>query len=344
MLEILGIIFLVLIGLILAFALWIGFKIYRGLKGHEIVTAIEEGMETPRIELEPNERPEFVYPDGVAELVAEAERVGATRCGSFDAPAAAARLVAFAMSTPPVYIVVYDHDQVEPWMDVVMRLDRDRTFTASTVPEIARGAPRPPEDEMLHFAPGTVIGVLVNAAKERADGDTALPAPPAEFKKHFEAAAEKSRQYIQSQSVSQEWLESIASEAGVELMGDEAQQINLGREAEQYTQMQAACIKALAESGSFTAAQWDELRDKLVAVWDGMPDDWVPGVFYDFVEVPEDLEDALDGLEESSGTARERIARFNARLPENLRLVPVGRVSTPVAADIYKSQVDFDAF
>lgn len=344
MLEILGIIFLALIAFVAAFVAWLGFKIWRGLKDHALVSAIEEGMETPPIKLEPNEHPEFLYPEAVAELAAQAVRVGANRCGAFDAPAANARLIAYSLSTPAVYIIVYDHDQVEPWMDIVMRLEGDRTFTASTVPEIARGAPRPPEDEILHFAPGTVMGVLVRAAEERAAGETPLPALADEFTMHFEAAAEKSRRYMMTQAVSQEWLEQIASDAGVELTGDEAMQINLGREAEQYTQMQAECIKALAESGDYTAAQWEELRDRLVAVWDDMPDDWVPGVFYDFVEVPEDLEDAVDNLEESGGTARERIARFNERLPENLRLVPIGTVSTPVVADIYKSQVDFDAY
>ncbi len=344
MLEILGIVFLVLIALVLTFLVWVGLKIYRGVKEYEVVAAIEEGMDTPPIALQPNEHPDFLFPEAVAELVAQAVRVGATRCGAYDVPGANARLIAYAMSTPPIYIVIYDHDQVEPWMDVLLLLEGDRTFTASTVPEIGRGAPRPPEDEILHFAPGTVMGVLVQAAEERAAEDQPLPALAERFKEHFEAASEKSRQYIKSQSVSQEWLEQIANDAGVELTGSEAAQINLGREAEQYTQIQAACIKALAESGEFTAAQWDELRDRLVAVWDGMPNDWVPGVFYDFVEVPEELEDAVDDLEESRGPARERIARFNQRLPENLRLVPIGTVSTPVVADIYKSQVDFDAY
>ncbi len=345
MLEILGFVFLVLIGLVVLFAVWIGLKIYRGAKDYAIVSAIEEGMETPPIELEPNPNPGFLHPEAIAELVAQAVRVGATRCGAFDAPAAGARLIAYAMSTPSVYIVIYDHDQVEPWMDVVMRFEGDRSFTASTVPEIARGAPRPQGDEILHFAPGTVMGVLIGAAEERAEQDSPLPATAAAFKEHFEAAAERSRRFIMTQSVSQEWLEQIAEDAGVELSGEEAAHINLGRQAEQYSQIQAACIKALAETGNYTAAQWDDLRDRLVAVWDDMPNEWVSGVIYEYVdEIPLDLEDDVDGLEESSGSARQRIAAFNARLPEKCRLVPVGTVSTPVVADIYKSQIDPDAY
>lgn len=37
--------------------------------------------------------------------------------------------------------------------------------------------------------------------------------------------------------------------------------------------------------------------------------------------------------------ARERVAQFNAKLPETVRLIPVGSVSSPVTADIYRSQL-----
>jgi hypothetical protein len=339
MLKFLGIVFLVLIGLVVAFFTWLFFRVKSGMEQGARVTAIEEGMNTPAIVLEPAEHPSFAQPEMVAELVGQAVRLGATTCGNYDAPAVATRLCAYRLETPPVYVVIYDHDKVDPWTDVVLRLEQDHSFTASTAPEFSRGAPRHPDDEIMFFAPGTATGVLIQAAAERANDEVSLSATAEAFKTHFEEAAEKSARYIQTQTVSQQWLSTIARDAGVELTGDEAAQINLGREAEQVMQTENGCFKTLAESGEFTAAQWNDLRDSLVAVWDDMPGEYVSGVFYNHVEIPEELESAVEALEEGHGRARERVAELNTELPEDKRLILVGTVSTPVAADIYRDQI-----
>jgi hypothetical protein len=339
MLKFFGVVFLVIIGLLLAFFAWLFFKVRSGVHRQARISAIEEGMDTPPIVLERTETPSFAQPEPVAELVDQAVRLGATSCGDYDVPAVGTRLCAHRLEMPPVYVVIYDHDEVGPWTDVVLRLDEDRSFTASTVPEIARGAPRHPDDEIMYFAPGTAIGVLVQAATERTNENTTLPATPEAFKAFFEDAAEKSRKYIHTQAVSQEWLSSIAEDAGVELAGDEAAQINCAREAQQAMETERDCIRSLAESGNLTAAQWDDLRDNLVVVWDDMPGEYVPSVFYNHVDVPEELEPVIDALEERHDFVRARVAQLNSTLPEDKRLVLVGTVSSPVQADIYRNQI-----
>lgn len=338
MLKVLGVVFLVIIALIVTFGIWLTVRVRQGMQQQQRVSAIEEGMNAPTIVLEPTEHPSLVNPDAVADLIEQAHAAGAVECGAFDAHAAGTRLFAYALDNPPVYIVIYDHDQVEPWTDVVLRMQGDRSFTASTVPKVGRGAPRPPEDEIIFFAPGTDLGVALQAAAERAD-ESVLPAVPAEFKAYFEASAEKAQKYIQTQTVSQDWLESIAKDAGVELSGGEAEQINFGREAQQVMQTTHACLKSLAESGRYNAAEWEDMRDGLLAVWDEMPEAYLPSVFFDNVDLPDELADAVDELEQEAGSVRERVAQFNARLPEGLRLIPVGSVSSPVAADIYRNQL-----
>ena len=341
MLKILGIVFLIIIGLLVLFFIWIGIKVKQGVDQQARVSAIEEGMKTPPIVLEPTDDPALVQPEAIAALREQATGLGATDCGNFDIPVANARIFAYCLETPAVYVIVYDHDQVDPWTDVALRFDEDHSFTASTVPEIARGAPRDPRDEIVYFAPGTDIGVLVRAAAERAENETAMGASPEAFQSYFEEAARKSQEYIQSQSVSQDWLEAIAEDAGVELTGDEAAQINLGREAQLIIDTEDACFRSLAESGDYTAAQWNDLRERLVAVWDDMPGEYVSAVFYNFVDYPDDLQPDVESLERGRGSARERVAQLNERLPGDKRLVLVGRVSSPVEADVYRGQITF---
>ena len=339
MLEILGTVFLIIIGLVIAVGLWLFVKVKSGMDEHKRVSAIEESMHLPEMLLEPNEHPSFAKPETVAMLVQQAADLGAISCGNYDVPAVGVRLCAYCLETPPVYIAIYDHDLIDSWTDVVVRLDPVRSFTASTAPEIGRGAPRHSDDEILYFALGTKTGVLVQEAADRANNASPLAATPEAFKDYFEAAAEKSRQYIQTKAVSQDWLETIADDAGVELSGDEAEQINLMREDQQGTDIEAGCFKSLAESGDLSAAQWNEIRDNLVAVWDDMPPEYVSGVFYSHVDFPDELESDVDALEHGHGRARERIAELNAKLPEEKRLFLVGRVSSPVEADIYRGQM-----
>ncbi|MGI9203592.1 MAG: hypothetical protein ACR2Q3_06260, partial [Woeseiaceae bacterium] len=92
-------------------------------------------------------------------------------------------------------------------------------------------------------------------------------------------------------------------------------------------------------SGDFTAAQWNDMRESLVVVWDDLPSEYVSGVFYRHVDIPEELESAVEALEEGHGRARERVALVNAELAEGKRLVLVGSVSSPVEADIYRGQI-----
>lgn len=339
MLKLLGIVFLVLIGLVVAFFGWLFFKVKDSVKQQAHISAIEEGLDTPPIVLEPADRPAFTQPEAVAELVEQAVGLGATPCGNYDVPAAGARLCAYRLETPPAYIIIYDHDQVDPWIDVEVNFNGDRSFTASTAPEIGRGAPRHPDDEIVYFAPGTAMGVLVRAAAERANDEAALPATAAAFQSTFEAAAAKSQEYIRTQAISQEWLSTIAKDTGVELTGEEAAQINEARKVEQMMQIQNDCFTSLAESGDFTAAQWNELRENLVAVWDDMPRDYVASVFWDHLELSEEFDSALDALHEGHGPARERVAALNALLPEGQQLILVGTVSSPVEADIYRDRL-----
>ena len=338
MLKVLGVVFLVLIGLVVVFFATLFFKVRQGMVRQARVSAIEAGLDAPSIVLEPMEDPSFAQPEKVAELVAQARKLGSTDCGIYDVPAAQARICAFHLEQPSVYIVIYDHDQLSPWLDVVIRLGEDRSFTASTVPEISRGAPRHPDDEVTYFAPGTEVGAMVRAVAEHVGSETPAAVTPGAFKDYFEAAAEKSARYIQTQAVDQEWLSAIADDAGVELFGDEAERINVGRLSNLVVQTENACIRSLAESGDFSAAEWDDMRDDLVAVWDDMPDDYVSSVFYDHVDLPDELEDAVDALEAGHGTARERVSRFNTGLPADKRLIFVATVSSPVEADIYRDQ------
>lgn len=339
MLNLLGVLFLVLIGLVVAFAGWLFFRMREGLKQQAHISAIEEGMNTPPILLEPTDHPAFTQPEAVSELAQQAVGLGAKSCGNYDVPAAGARLCAYRLEAPPAYIVIYDHDQVDPWIDVVLNFNEDRSFTASTAPEIGRGAPRHPDDEILFFAPGTATSVLVRAAAEKLNDEAALPATAEAFKGYFEAAAEKSQEYIRTKAVSQEWLSTIAEDAGVELSGDEAAQINSMREGQQMTQTEDDCFRSLAGSGEFTAAEWNDLRDSLVAVWDDMPRDYVATVFYDHVDMSGEFDATVDALCEGRGPARERVAELNALLPEEQRLILVGTVSSPVEADIYRDQL-----
>ncbi len=337
-LEFLGVTFLVLLGLILALVVGVFLKIHSVSRDQERVRAIEGGLDTEAIKLEPLESADWVHPDEVSQLAASLEACGATSVGAFAAPAAGARLLAFVLSSPPAYAVIYDHDQLRPWVDVVTQCDGEKSFTASSVDEMARGAPRPPADEIRFFPTNTPPGELVNAAAEHASRVPALPVRSEDFRSCFEAAAKRSQDYARTEPVSQEWLDKLAEGAGVELAGTEADQINFSREAERYSQTQAACLKALAESGAYTAAEWEELRDSLVTVWDDMPGYGVSGVFYEFVDLPDELADEVDDLEDSRGPARERVARFNARLPRDRQLELVGSVSSPVAADIYRGR------
>ena len=111
MLKLLGIVFLVLIGLVVAFFTWLFFKAKSGMEQHARVMAIEEGISTtPSIVLEPIEHHSLAQPEAVAEMVEQAVALGATPCGNYDAPAAGARLCTYALETPPVYVVIYDHE------------------------------------------------------------------------------------------------------------------------------------------------------------------------------------------------------------------------------------------
>ena len=72
MLKILGVLFLILIGLVVAFFTWLFFKVKGGVQQPARVSAIEEGMSSLAIVLEPTESLSFYFEtDKFAAIVVE---------------------------------------------------------------------------------------------------------------------------------------------------------------------------------------------------------------------------------------------------------------------------------
>jgi len=235
--------------------------------------------------------------------------------GDFTVPAAEdARVRGYLSSSPPGFVTVMDHPRAGCWSNFVLILD---------------------EAHAIEFVEQGIDGTtLLGFARSMAMTAEPLPVHSDEFEEWFNEVSMSCHHHTTTAAVNQAWLDDIARDADVELNGDEAQLLNGLR----YFDICKACLMSYAATSGMSALQWEQTRDQLVVVFDDVPSDKLLDSFQDSIEVPEQIAGQLADAVKSNLPGREIAQRCNNLLPEEMALVRLASIDSPVPADIYCAQ------
>lgn len=345
-LQVLGAIFLTLVLLVVGAFFYIRGRIRRGLK--EFAEGLEElaeigDAETPvRIHLRRRELLEWNDAATVEEQAAALRGLGFQDAGRYEVPEIAAlRLEALTQPETSVYGVVYEHDRAGIWIDLVSRYEDGTSVTYASTGQGGGLDQRPGHSVTRHD--GMPAAELYRRLLAERPGRPLSAVSEAAFPRAFEQAYADSIDWRNSRGgPTDEELRAVAAASGRPLSEETLELLREQMRAKALAGLEASLRERFLEETAMPAAEWEEIRERVVFIHDRMTREGVAETFTTWTaeecgEEEEDEEDEEDEreFEVPEGTPRQAFAALNAGLPEERRFRKIGEVSRPVEADVY---------
>jgi hypothetical protein len=320
-------------GLFLLFILLlVGGFLYVRYKFRKFTEAIGDVMPQPTtINLRPIEEDVWSRPS-VATAVADFQLLGYER-GQAYRPDEMPMLIVLPLVNRAMnaYGVVYDlNDGSIVWSDVVQRYE-DGAVTVSNSTH-AKGLKQRPNYENIYL-PGQPVADLHRHLIEMRTERMILPATHEGFKSEFEEAYASETAWRDSQGISEEELAAVIGNTN---MTATEEQLALAREeiARQANERLAERLRAeFLRTTTLSAAEWEDVEDRLAFVHDKLSKE-------ELVEIVEmAFEDEVD-IEIPEGDARAAFAVCNTNLPPHNQFTLIGRLESPLEADVYAAPAE----
>lgn len=328
--QIVGVLFCLLLLLIAGGVLFVRYKIRQALAS--LQSAAPVGT-PPRIHLERLVTPEWNDAAATAAQLDPLRALGFEDAGLFcvrEMPDI--RFQALAQPSESLYAVVYEHPAAGVWLDLVCRFQDGTSLTYLNTRQGSGMEQRPGHGKMR--APGLDPVALYQRILAERPQRPLLPARPEDFATTFEHAYAEEMDWRNSRGgPTTAEVRAVLAESGTEATEE---QIAATQEILTYQALEgleAALRERFLEQSTLTAAEWEEVRERVVFVHDRLPAGAVLELFDEWVDA--DLDAAEEEEMAPTGTIREQFARLNATLPNSDGFHKLGEVSTPVPADVY---------
>lgn len=283
-------------------ALWL---IMRKLK--RVAAQLASSMTPPmEIKLQPMAKVSWNNP-AVESQGLTLQALGFSTVGAFEvAGIAGTRLSAWLNSSEKCYGVVYEHPQAGSWCDIVSMYEDGTSCTHSSAPDT--GLEQNPKHPNTKLPEQPIETLTRQHYRERKDGARRLFAN--DFSGDFERCYAECMAWRAQKGTSREEIIQIARLSGESYRPEVIEQALVAQNIQEQAQLQDLLRAQFLKKTSLSPAEWEEVRDRLIFIHDGMDED--------------ELED-LDGLLED-GTPRQRAKGLANYL---------GSLSEPVECDVY---------
>ena len=338
-LKILGIIFLIVVGVIGFFA-W---KVYRVLKKHKnsdlaIATSVLPALD---IELEPSNAGEWVETERLAHLESELKRIGATSAGYYCVYIGEAiiRTSLWNFKNQALAVIYEGAGQDDPsevafFFEVASRL-ADGSVCISSNPHA--GVDSRPPNHVLHFNESNSILDFFKAIKAAIPEGKKLVRfeDPIEF---FTECYEDIAEWAwRPEQLSSDKIQQVLASVGVEVTDELMQHLietGISYSVEVNTER---ARKLLARHSKMKADQWEKVRDKLVFVNDKMQVDHLIDAVYELAgDLSEKQEQALEGFQINTDKLTDPIGAFQMLVQSlNLKAKRITSMKSPTKTEVY---------
>jgi hypothetical protein len=331
-LQIIGFLFLLFVVLVIGVILLIRWKLKQFVKGLEGLTA--DSVSTPsRISLVPDTNLVWKDPTGARALMDDFRTLGFTDAGSYVVPELAVlRLHALTKTEESAYAVVYEHDVAGVWIDIVTRYEDGTSITYSTARKGGELDQRPGHSctRDPEASPSVLYQRFLAERPQRAMETVAAE----DFVQRFEQAYADSMDWRNARGgPTEEEIRAIAESSGEEYSEDMVKAIREQKRLEAMDGLRQAIQERFLKESSLSAAEWEEVRDRLVFVHNQLTQAEVGELFDQWVG---DSEVIASRPQEAEGTtAREFFDALVELAPVTREFRKLGTVSDPLEADIY---------
>jgi len=333
--QILGIIFIVIVAVV-ALAI---FLIRRKLKA--IAKALDGYAAQPsEIHLEEEMRPTWVAEPGVQTMVKELTQLGFTRGRAYSIEEMPqVMLCSFFRTNPAIACVLYQHDAVGNWVDLVVKYDDGTDITATNAPTGEDLDTRPNSTKVFLKEAG--LGELYRELEGRLEGKATRAIDDANFKEIFEEAYREDMEWRNKRGgVTEEDVRRIAQKQGQDLddsgIAEAMRQIKSG----ELYQLHRDCIENFTTQNRMSAGEDGHDSDALFVVSDQLDAASYVDYLRDYLDFSDEQTAQLERLSKVTKSAKVLFMKGNGSLPGRSRATKIGSVNSPIDADIYRAPIE----
>jgi hypothetical protein len=275
-------------------------------------------------------------PDRVHALADPLPRLGYHDAGQFSVEEIGGlNLWAFVNPSESAYAVVYEHPAGLVWMDFVTRYEDGTSLTTSNAEQAAELDHQPGHDK--DYAPGLdAAGLHQRHLSNRPRKPVQRPTAEG-FARAFEAAYAQEMAWRNSRGgPTEREIRAIAERSGMTMSDEEVEEARLMMAEQAMDGLDEALFERFSETTDMRAREWEEVRDDLVFVHDRLTPTMLDDRVRRWIFNGDDEDDGSLPTVPDDLPPRRAFASFNENLPDDRRLVKVGEVDQPVAADVYR--------
>ena len=335
-LQILGALFLLLLLLVVGGYFIVRFKLRQALQGLQDLDVGAFPTTPPaRIELEPLTEQDWSQGEEAEGHAAALCSLGFVEAGRFSTDVMGrVNMIALVHEHDRLVGVAYEHTVAGVWMDLVSRYEDGTTSTYTSAPHGSELDQRPGHGKM--FLPQADAETMYRRILDGRPDRALLPIAGEDFKSFFEQAyADEMDWRLARGGPSDAELRAIA-ERSEEEVSEEV--IEATREAltwEYLEQLEEVLRDNFLRECDITAAEWEKVRESLVFIHDKLPMETVTAYFQTWDE--EEDADPVAPEPPEGATSRQAFRALNEAMEAPRRFELLGRVSRPLAAEVYKS-------
>lgn len=261
-------------------------------------------------------------------------QLGFQECGSYRIEEMTdTALIAFVKRAESIYGVVYEKAGLGVWMDLVLLYQDGTSLTCSNT-SIGSELDHMPGHDKIYDKKLDAAGLYQRMMSERTQRPRKRISAE-EFPLFFEKAYSEEMRWRSGRSgASGDEIRRVAEKYGIKA---DAEMIEIARyiqEMQASTHIEEDLRQQFLAESSMSAAEWENVRDRLFIIHDRLAPEMVQDIFYAGLgdkEVTDNEADVpLEGL-----TPREIFAALNLTLPEDDAFQKIGEVQGELPADFY---------
>lgn len=331
-LQVLGVVFLIVVGLLFAAILVIRYRIRRflGTFRSMVESQLPANITPPRIHLDRLAAPAWANPDAVEALDEPLPGLGFSEAGMYSVREIDGLLLhAWVNPALGVLAVVYEHPLVSHWVDLVTRHQDGTRITYANTAQ-GTGVDHQPGHEVVRL-PGLDTKALFDRfLRERPSKPTEVVTAD-QFAAVFEKSYADEMDWRNSRGGPTEAeIRAVAQASGDDVDDTVVAATRLLMQRRALHDLDQTLRERFAEESGIPASEWAELSDRVILVHDGVS----PEALSDALSECCDDEEVLE-FEAEAGKARASFQAFNSALPAGRQFRKIGQLNQPVETDVY---------
>ncbi|MDM8551819.1 hypothetical protein QUF72_17180 [Desulfobacterales bacterium HSG2] len=329
-LQIMGGIFLFIIIAVVAVILYFRFKwlkLVDQLSLAEILTPF-------RIHTVPDVSPDWLEEKAVDKAISAFHSLGFTDVGPFrieEMPMI--KLFGLIHTQEQVMAVVYKHESVGTWSDVVVEYESGEEFTVSNAPTGEELDTRP-DVRKLFDETWDEIQLFRTVIQERKPGPFKSVSVK-DFPRTFEKSYAEDMAWRNRRGTTKKEIRRVAGNMDIQTSKshiDEAYAVSLEETVERLNE---ECIQQFIETTDMSVSEWEKIRDRIFIIHEKIPPNMLPEYVDAYIGFSEDQIEEMESLIDPDMPVCELFQQINESLPDDMKSRKVGEVSEPVRGDIY---------